>query len=85
MSHRLRMVIIPAVLVCVLALTLTTGFAAVGVTSAVTRTGVATPVGDVQALPTSSRTPPRWRAPLICASSGADPATILQAVSGRVG
>jgi hypothetical protein len=52
------MVIIPAVLVCVLALAVTTGFAAVGVTSAVARTAVATPVGDVKALPTSSRTPP---------------------------
>ena len=58
MSHRLRKVITPAVLVCVLALTLTSGFATVGLSSALAMTAVATPVGGVKALPTLDGQPP---------------------------
>ena len=58
MCHRLRMFVTPAVLICVLTLTLMTAFSTLGLTSAPAMAGVAASVGGGKALPTLDGKPP---------------------------
>ena len=58
MCHRLRMFLTPAVLICVLTLSLMTAFSTLGLTSAPMMTGVAASAGSGKALPTFDGKPP---------------------------
>ena len=58
MCHRLTMPVTPAVLICVLALTLMAAFPTLGLTSALAMAGVAAGVGGGKALPTLDGKPP---------------------------
>ena len=58
MCHRLRMFVTPAVLICVLTLTLMTAFSTLGLTSAPAMTSAAASVDGGKALPTLDGKPP---------------------------
>lgn len=58
MCHRLRRFVTPAVLICVLTLSLLTAFSTLGLTSSLAMVGVATCVGGGKVLPTLDGKPP---------------------------